>query len=157
MKEKRLRANYKRNILIVLITSFFSFAQENYEEQIPGNDYRLSMQSITGGNFKMGSARSELGHFGDEGPQHEVTVDGFWMSQHEVTWDLYNLFVSRELDGNQITKTEAAEVKLNVDAVSGATTPYVEMSFGMGIEGYPAICMTQFAAVKFCEWLSAMT
>ena len=36
MKEKRLRANYKRNILIVLITSFFSFAQENYEEQIPG-------------------------------------------------------------------------------------------------------------------------
>jgi formylglycine-generating enzyme required for sulfatase activity len=61
------------------------------------------------------------------------------------------------LDGNQITKTEATEVKLNVDAVSGATTPYVEMSFGMGIEGYPAICMTQLAAVKFCEWLSAMT
>ena len=61
------------------------------------------------------------------------------------------------MDGNQITKTEAAEVKLNVDAVSGATTPYVEMSFGMGIEGYPAICMTQLAAVKFCEWLSAMT
>ena len=27
----------------------------------------------------------------------------------------------------------------------------------MGIEGYPAICMTQLAAVKFCEWLSAMT
>ena len=105
----------------------------------------------------MGSAKSEFGHFGDEGPQHEVTVDGFWMSQHEVTWDLYNLFVSRELDGNQITKTEATEVKLNVDAVSGATTPYVEMSFGMGTEGYPAICMTQLAAVKFCEWLSAMT
>ena len=156
-KEKRLGANYKLNILIGLIISFFSFAQENYEEQIPGNDYRLQMQFITGGNFKMGSAKSELGHFGDEGPQHEVTVDGFWMSQHEVTWDLYNLFVSRELDGNQITKTEATEVKLNVDAVSGATTPYVEMSFGMGIEGYPAICMTQLAAVKFCEWLSAMT
>ena len=31
------------------------------------------------------------------------------------------------------------------------------MSFGMGVEGYPAICMTQLAAVKFCEWLSAMT
>jgi formylglycine-generating enzyme required for sulfatase activity len=156
-KEKRLRVFYKRSMLICLITSFFSFAQKNYEEQIPGNDYRLQMQFITGGNFKMGSSKSEFGHFGDEGPQHEVTVDGFWMSQREITWDLYNLFVSRELDGNQITKTEATEVKLNVDAVSGATTPYVEMSFGMGIEGYPAICMTQLAAVKFCEWLSAMT
>tara|TARA_B110000495_G_C22638510_1_gene379273 strand:- start:24 stop:635 length:612 start_codon:yes stop_codon:yes gene_type:complete len=31
------------------------------------------------------------------------------------------------------------------------------MSFGMGTDGYPAICMTQLAAVKFCEWLSAMT
>ena len=103
-KEKRLRVFYKRSMLICLITSFFSFAQKNYEEQIPGNDYRLQMQFITGGNFKMGSSKSEFGHFGDEGPQHEVTVDGFWMSQREVTWDLYNLFVSRELDGNQITK-----------------------------------------------------
>ena len=27
----------------------------------------------------------------------------------------------------------------------------------MGVDNYPAICMTQLAAVKFCEWLSAMT
>ena len=27
----------------------------------------------------------------------------------------------------------------------------------MGTDGYPAICMTQLAASKFCEWLSAMT
>ena len=155
--ERKLRVFNQYFLLLGLMTSFFSLSQENYKEQIPGNEYRLPMQFINGGNFKMGSPKSELGHFGDEGPQHDVAVDGFWMSQYEVTWDLYNLFVNRELDGNQITKTETSEVKLNVDAVSGATTPYVEMSFGMGIEGYPAICMTQLAAVKFCEWLSAMT
>ena len=105
----------------------------------------------------MGSSKSEVGHFGDEGPQHEVTVDAFWMGQFEVTWDLYNLFVSRELDVYQVKKSPSSEVQIDVEAVSGATTPYVEMSFGMGIEGYPAICMTQLAAVKFCEWLSAMT
>ena len=105
----------------------------------------------------MGSSKSEVGHFGDEGPQHEVAVDTFWMGQFEVTWDLYNLFVSRELDVYQVKKSLSSEVQIDVDAVSGATTPYVEMSFGMGIEGYPAICMTQLAAVKFCEWLSAMT
>jgi formylglycine-generating enzyme required for sulfatase activity len=31
------------------------------------------------------------------------------------------------------------------------------MSFGMGTDGYPAICMTQHAANKFCQWLSAQT
>ena len=132
-------------------------AQENYIEQIQGNDYKLPMQFIPSGSFKMGSPKFEQGHFGDEGPQHQVSVDGFWMGQFEITWDLYNLFVSRELDGNQISNAEDSEVNIDVDGVSGATTPYVEMSFGMGIDNYPAICMTQLAAVKFCEWLSAMT
>jgi formylglycine-generating enzyme required for sulfatase activity len=31
------------------------------------------------------------------------------------------------------------------------------MTFGMGKLGYPAICMTQLAAKKYCEWLSAKT
>ena len=31
------------------------------------------------------------------------------------------------------------------------------MSFGMGTDGYPAICMTEHAASKFCQWLSAQT
>src|SRR5579872_4988209 len=33
----------------------------------------------------------------------------------------------------------------------------MEMSFGMGINGYPAISMTQHAANKYAEWLSAKT
>jgi len=44
-----------------------------------------------------------------------------------------------------------------VDAITRPTRPYVEMSFGMGIEGYPAISMTQHAANKYAEWLSAKT
>jgi formylglycine-generating enzyme required for sulfatase activity len=31
------------------------------------------------------------------------------------------------------------------------------MSFGMGKDGYPAISMTQHAANKYCQWLSAKT
>jgi formylglycine-generating enzyme required for sulfatase activity len=33
----------------------------------------------------------------------------------------------------------------------------VEMSFGMGIEGFPAISMTHHAANKYAQWLSART
>ena len=135
----------------------FSTSQENFREILPGTDHSLDLVFVKRGAFIMGSSKSEVGHFGDEGPQHEVAVDAFWMGQFEITWDLYNLFVSRELDVYQVKKSPSSEVQIDVDAVSGATTPYVEMSFGMGIEGYPAICMTQLAAVKFCEWLSAMT
>ena len=144
-------------LVFCLFLGSLTFAQENYTEKISGVDYKLDMQLIQKGNFIMGSPKFEKGHFGDEGPQHKVEIDGFWMSRYEITWDLYNLFVTRELDANQKTKTNKSEVQLDVDAVSGATTPYVEMSFGMGIDNYPAICMTQLAAVKFCEWLSAMT
>ena len=31
------------------------------------------------------------------------------------------------------------------------------MTFGMGKEGYPAICMTQLAAKIYCNWLTAKT
>jgi formylglycine-generating enzyme required for sulfatase activity len=43
------------------------------------------------------------------------------------------------------------------DAVSRPTKPYVEMSFGMGKDGFPAISMTQHGANKYCQWLSAKT
>ena len=63
------------------------------------------------------------------------------MGKYEVTWDEYRLFMFGRDDG--------------ADAVSRPTRPYIEMSFGMGIEGYPAISMTQHAANKYAEWLSA--
>jgi formylglycine-generating enzyme required for sulfatase activity len=43
------------------------------------------------------------------------------------------------------------------DAVTRPSKPYVDMSFGMGKAGYPAIAMTQHGANKFCHWLSAKT
>ena len=144
--------------LVVLFQGMYSLkGQESYEEKLNGVDHNISMVFIEGGSFIMGSPKTQKGHFGDEGPQHEVTVSPFWMSTVEITWDLYSLFVSREWDQYQVVKSVDSEVSVDVDAVSGATTPYVEMSFGMGTDNYPAICMTQLAAVKFCEWLSAMT
>jgi formylglycine-generating enzyme required for sulfatase activity len=44
-----------------------------------------------------------------------------------------------------------------VDALSRPTAPHLEMSFGRGNNGFPAISMTQHAANKYAEWLSAKT
>ena len=144
-------------LFFIILMSYNIVAQNNYVQKIPQTEENIPMIFVPSGSFKMGSLKSEIGHFADEGPQHEVQIDAFWIGQYEITWDLYNLFVSREIDEHQMKKDLESEVSIDVDAVSGATMPYVEMSFGMGTDGYPAISMTQLAAVKFCEWLSAMT
>ena len=40
---------------------------------------------VPGGCFQMGSPKSEDGRYDDEGPQHKVCLDGFWMGKYEVT------------------------------------------------------------------------
>ena len=79
------------SILISFLFLFFGsliFAQDKYVEKISGIDHEVHMQLIPKGSFIMGSTKAEKGHFGDEGPQHKVNIDGFWMSQREITWDL---------------------------------------------------------------------
>ncbi len=150
-------SNQTFSFFVILIFSYEISAQNNYVQKIPKTKENIPMVFIPEGSFLMGSPKSEKGHFADEEPQHEVSIDAFWMGQYEITWNLYNLFVTREIDQYQIEQDLKNEVLIDVDGVTGATTPYVEMSFGMGTDGYPAIGMTQLAAVKFCEWLSAMT
>jgi len=122
-----------------------------YAEQIPGTSVTFEMAPIPGGEFLMGSPEDEPGRTEAEGPQRQVKVDPFWMGVTEVTWDLYRMFMFSELSGEKPGEDEV------VDGISRPTAPYVEMSFGMGVEGYPAISMTQHAAQKFTQWLSAKT
>lgn len=83
-------------------------------------------------------------------------MDSFWMSAHEITWDLYDQFIFREIDDIPAAHM-GDEVKIDIDAVSGATTPYVDMSNGMGKGTHPVVNVTQYAASAFCMWLSAKT
>lgn len=152
-----MKINRSYVFLFSLVFLGFGPEEKGYIQNIPGTPEVIEMALIPGGTFSMGSPKSEQGHFGDEGPQHLVEVDPFWMGKFEITWDLYELFISRGIDKKRPATVSGKEVEIDVAAVSGATQPYTEMSFGMGVEGYPAICMTQLAAVKFCEWLSAMT
>lgn len=152
-----MKINRSYVFLFSLVFLGFGPEEKGYIQNIPGTPEVIEMALIPGGTFSMGSPKSEQGHFGDEGPQHLVEVDPFWMGKFEITWDLYELFISRGIDKKRPATVSGKEVDIDVAAVSGATQPYTEMSFGMGVEGYPAICMTQLAAVKFCEWLSAMT
>ena len=80
------------------------------------------------------------------------------MGTYEVTWDEYLLFVYPD-DEKKLRETFPTDPEINAisDAVSHPSKPYMDMSFGMGKRGFPAIAMTQHAANKFCHWLSAKT
>ena len=129
-----------------------------YTNTIPGSQVTYAMAPIKGGEFAMGSPASEAGRNADEGPQHKVKIEPFWMGTCEVTWPEYEMFMyqDEERKFKKEIPTDPFVDKIS-DAVSRPTKPYVEMSFGMGKDGYPVISMTQHAANKYCEWLSGKT
>jgi formylglycine-generating enzyme required for sulfatase activity len=131
---------------------------KEYTVVIPGTEVSFTMLPIAGGKFKMGSPDGEKDRRPDEGPQHEVEIAPFWMEKCEVTWGEFELFMypAEEKKVRELKKLPA-ELNALTDAITHPTQPYVEMSFGMGKDGYPAISMTQHAANKYCQWLSAKT
>lgn len=128
-----------------------------YSNTISGTVVAYGMVPIPGGEFLMGSPADEKGRKPDEGPQHKVKIEPFWMGQCEVTWDEYELFMYPDQEKAMTVEPNNPYLDKASDAVSRPTKPYVEMSFGMGKGIFPAISMTQHAANKYCQWLSAKT
>lgn len=119
-----------------------------YTETIPDSDVGIEMTPIEGGTFSMGAS--------GEGEQPRVQVDDFWMGTHEITWQQYDAFTNEVVSQLQ-SRLPYEEAELSADAIALPTQPYVDMSFGMGRDGYPAISMTHYAAVMFTKWLTAKT
>jgi len=140
--------------LFICIGVLTAYAQNNdksfqqYEQPISGSDVSIAMTPINGGTFNMGTGDNTT----------KVNVNSFWMGTHEITWQQYNLF-AKEVIGdvkNQMA-AEAENLGITLDGISLPTQPYVDMSFGMGREGRPAISMTHYAAIMYAKWLSAQT
>ena len=96
----------------------------------------------------------------EKGDELEVTLSPFWMGKTEVTWEEYEPFmiseIPRQKDG-QVLDFMREQIKNDIDILSRPTPPYHPMTFGMARAGHPAICMTQHAANKYCQWLSYQT
>ena len=132
----------------------------NYTEQIPGTAVSFGMIAIPGGTFKMGSPGKEPFRNPDESPQHEVTLDPFFMAEVETTWDMYWAFYAETMSEGRTPPETVYANNLNamdVDAISGPTPPFGYPDQGWGQGDRPAITMTHYAAETFCQWLSEKT
>lgn len=118
----------------------------NYTQTIPGSEVTFDLIAIQGGTFRMGSPDQEAGRAAEEGPQTEVKVEPFWMGRCEVRWDEYDRWYAADLTMNK-----------KPDGTSKPTPPYTDMTFNMGRDGFPAICMSHVAARQYCVWLSKVT
>ena len=147
-----------RDFIVATSKEKIEAEMKEYSNKIPKTSAPYTMLAIKGGEFMIGSPSSEKGRQDDEGPQAKVKISPFWMGKFEVTWDEYEPFMltsdGRNKDGSR--KVWAPTDKPQ-DLISQPTPPYQPMDFGMGRNGFPAICMSQHAANKYCEWLSAQT
>ena len=154
-----LKQNLKLT-LVVLVSLQLRFVQaqdfSNYKQELKNEPVAIDLVAVQGGKFMMGAEATDSNRKDDEKPLHEIEVGDFWMGKYEITWEQYDAFVFGDFDPAQFKDT--AELKeLGIDAVSGATPPYVDMSFGMGKETSPAVNMTQHAALVYCKWLTSKT
>ncbi len=159
-EDERARVAALRERILESTAKLDEAAMKDYVSKIPKTGVPYDMVAIRGGEFLMGSPPDEAKRKDDEGPQVRVKVSPFWMARHETSWDQYEPFMitrkPRYKDG-ALQYPEHLKDPTPADFVSSPTTPYTEMDFGMGREGFAAINMTHHAANKFCEWLSFQT
>ncbi|MCA8989438.1 MAG: formylglycine-generating enzyme family protein, partial [Planctomycetaceae bacterium] len=131
---------------------------EAYSVELPYTEITFEMLPIPGGVYTMGSPETEADRQEDEGPQHQVKIAPFWMGKCEVTWDEYDTYRYKlDVQRRELAGLDATPQDIKADAVTRPTKEYRDMTFGMGHDGFPAICMTQLAAKSYCEWLSEVT
>ncbi|MEO1375121.1 MAG: bifunctional serine/threonine-protein kinase/formylglycine-generating enzyme family protein [Cyanobacteria bacterium J06635_10] len=95
-----------------------------------GNGVTLEMAAIPGGKFIMGSPASEKAREDNESPQHEVTVQRFFMAKFPITQAQYK-------------------------AIMGENPSYFQSIFSH--DRHPVDSVAWRAAVDFCEKLTKLT
>lgn len=125
-----------------------------YRQVVPGTEVSFDMVWIPSGSYLMGSVDDEPGRKPDEGPRHQVSVDSLWVGRLEVTWDLFELFLS---ENKSLFAGFPADKQKAVDAVSRPTPAFEDPSMGMGRKGFPVVNVSPYAALTFCKWLSLVT
>ncbi|MGB7376926.1 MAG: formylglycine-generating enzyme family protein [Rivularia sp. (in: cyanobacteria)] len=100
-----------------------------------GNQAQLEMVQILGGTFTMGAPKTEEGSGDDERPQHQVTVQGFFMGKYPVT----------QAQWRAVANLPQIERKLKPDPsrFKGDNRPVEQVNW--------------FDAVEYCQRLSQLT
>ena len=107
-----------------------------------GNDIQLDMMLIPGGTFIMGSPKEEEDSRDSERPQHEVTIEPFWLGQYQVTQAQWK-FVAKLPQVNKELNPDPSRFKGDGSTSLTNNRPVEQVSW--------------YDAVEFCDRLSRHT
>ncbi|MBI5917399.1 MAG: SUMF1/EgtB/PvdO family nonheme iron enzyme [Bacteroidetes bacterium] len=127
-----------------------SSAQATLTQTIPGSKVSFNLALVPSGTFTMGSADGTT----NEQPQRQVKLDSFWMGTTEVGYGEFIIFYQKQYDTDS---TAHPAQTYSADAISRPTPQYIDYTYGMGKSGFPAVSMTQQAALRYCQWLYEKT
>jgi formylglycine-generating enzyme required for sulfatase activity len=105
------------------------------------------MVLVPAGAFWMGSKENDPGAEADEKPQHLVTLDSYYIDQHEVTNAQYASFLNAAGDGNQERlwlALEAETVRIHQNEGSWRADD--------GYENHPVTEVSWYGAEAYCLW-----
>lgn len=142
-------------IFIISVLCFFIIEKTAAQtpvltEQIPGSKVSFQLALVPGGTFTMGNTDGPA----NEQPPRQVQLDSFWIGTTEVAYDEFIVFYQKQYDADS-TAHPAQTYK--ADAISRPTPQYIDYTYGMGKSGFPAVSMTQQAALRYCQWLYEKT
>jgi len=121
-----------------------------YTQTMPVSRYQLTFVKIPAQVETV--ERTRPGTRGDEPGgtivAEQTTVETFYLSTTEVTWDCLDPFVYR---------LDLENPDAEVDATTRPSKPYIPPDRGFGHENFPAISITFRTADAYCQWLTEKT
>jgi len=116
----------------------------------------MTMIYAPAGSFLMGSAAGDPEADDDEVPEHEVTLDGFWIDRTEVTNAQFALFV--DATGHETT-AEVEGWSWVYDGDTWAATNGADWRHSAGpnsdlagLEQHPVLHVSWYDSEFYCEW-----
>jgi len=107
----------------------------NFRVKLIVSDAKINqLKQIDAGNFSMGEGA------GIDDPVHDVYLDQYWISPHEVTNEEYRLFCDMT----------------NRDYPPEGGTYQAPVTYFYNFPEYPVVGVSWYDAVSFCNWLSEL-
>jgi formylglycine-generating enzyme required for sulfatase activity len=115
---------------------------------------RSSLVCVPGGSFEIGLKTCDFNGCQNEVKGGTVTLEAFWIDRTEVTNAMFGLFVNQTGFVTGAERAGASEVYGITTPVPGADWlhPQGPASSISGLDSYPVVQMSYFAAAAYCAW-----
>ncbi|MFO7863261.1 MAG: formylglycine-generating enzyme family protein [Salinivirgaceae bacterium] len=124
-------------------------AFDNYTLELGGTT--IEMVAVEGGSFEMGCTAEQYECAEDEIPAHEVKLSDYYIGKYEVTNAQFCAFLNSKNAGEAAFK-EGKQLVNSDQKLSQINFVNEKFVPAEGMDNYPVVEVSYFAAKAFCQW-----